>query len=683
MESELQKEGKSKMTLLEELKLLLEKDERLVSEGELLKNRIVELGLKLDKDLIRLLLSNERIKGHFFTEVDGILVFDKEKFMKFIDNKEFLPDSYTAFKNRIGLTADKRYIAKSKEVVLSWPYKDCILEGGQEKEDEKRREIFHNEILAPDEIDRLLEPKVFTNFKRIDAKGEHKVTEIKSNDNLIIKGNNLLALHSLKKRFAGKVKLIYIDPPYNTGNDEFKYNDNFNHSTWLTFMRNRLEVAKELLSDDGAIFVQIDHHELGYLNILMDEIFGIGNKVQIISVKVASPSGFKAVNPGPIDVTEYILFYTKNKGSFKFRRNYVPAQYHKNYNLYLERKGSDDVKKWKFIPIKEEVLQANGFKTEKEAKERFGDMYPTTIKSMIAEFAFKNAKNVVSIRDLHKPTDKVKKLQKESRKNGGCIKVYKKADGTKMYLYKGGAIAFYSSKIKEIDGVPQVIELLSDFWDHISWAGIAREGSVKLKNAKKPEKLIKQILDIAANKGDIILDFFMGSGTTPAAAHKMGMQYIGIEQLDYGKNNADIRLKNIIGKANSKGKLSETIEDYDTTGISKAVNWKGGGDFVYCELMELNEKVIQKIQDAKDTDELLRIWEEMREHAFLSYRVDLKLFDKNIEEFKKLPPEEQKKLLIKCLDANNLYVNYSEIDDSQYNVSEEDIELNKKFYGKL
>ena len=157
------------MTLLEELKTLLKKDRRLASDNKLLKNRIVELGLKLDKDLIKLLLSNKKIKEHFFTEVDSTLVFDKEKFMKFVDNKEFLPDSYTAFRNKIGLTADKRYLAKSKEVVLSWPYKDCVLEGGQEKEDEKRKEIFHNEVLAPDEIDRLLEPKVFTNLNFVQS----------------------------------------------------------------------------------------------------------------------------------------------------------------------------------------------------------------------------------------------------------------------------------------------------------------------------------------------------------------------------------------------------------------------------------------------------------------------------------------------------------------------------------
>ena len=229
----------------------------------------------------------------------------------------------------------------------------------------------------------------------------------------------------------------------------------------------------------------------------------------------------------------------------------------------------------------------------------------------------------------------------------------------------------------------EVIELLSDFWDHISWAGIAREGDVKLKNGKKPEKLIKQIMEIATSEGDIVLDYHLGSGTTCAAAHKFKRQYIGIEQLDYGENDSVQRLKNVIGKENSKGKLSATIEDYDPSGISKAVNWKGGGSFVYCELKQLNEEFVQKIKKAKDSKELLKIWEEMKNHAFLSYRVDKKLFDENIDEFKQLSTDEQKKLLVKCLDANNLYVNFSEMEDSQYKINKEDKDINKKLYGGL
>jgi len=208
------------MTLLDELIDTLKQDDRLVSEGDLLKNKVIELGLKLDDNLISLLLENDNLKKHFFKDVNGVIIFDRDKFMKFVDNKEFLPDSYTSFKNKIGLTTNNEYLAKSGEVVLSWPYKDCVLEGGQEKEDEKRKEIFWNEILAPDEIDRLFDPKVFTNFQRINAERENNVENIDLTENLVIKGNNLLALHSLKKRYSGKIKLIYIDPPYNISNDE-------------------------------------------------------------------------------------------------------------------------------------------------------------------------------------------------------------------------------------------------------------------------------------------------------------------------------------------------------------------------------------------------------------------------------------------------------------------------------
>lgn len=665
--------------LLDNLKNLLQKDERLISEGEFLKNKIIELALKLDKDLIELLLSDKQMKEVFFTEVGKATIFDKDKFIKFISNKQFLPDSYTAFKNKIGLiNGNGEFISQKKEVVLSWPYKDCILEGGMTKEDQKREEIFWNETLAPDEISRLLDPKVFTNAKRIDKDGEHPLchSELDSEscfktdengdikDNLIIKGNNLLALHSLKKRFAGKVKLIYIDPPYNIGGD-FLYNDSFNHSTWLTFMRNRLRIAHELLAPDGAIFVQIDHHEIAYLNVLLDEIFKPENKVQIISVKVSAASGFKAVNPGPIDVTEFILFYAKNKQNFVFQKNYIETGYHKNYNLYLENKGK--IENWKLITLKDRVLQENGYKSEKEFKEKYKNVSDLVLFRLMADFAFSHSENVVSIRDLHKPSEKIKELQSQSRKERNKIFPYKKRDGSYAYLINGGVLAFYSSKIKKIDGELKVVELLTNYWNHISWAGIAREGGVKLKNGKKPEKLIRQIFEVVGVKeNDIVLDFFLGSGTTCAVAHKLNIQYIGIEQLDYKNNDTEIRLKNVING--------------DQTGISKSVNWKGGGDFVYLELMKWNENLVQDIKKAKAKEELKRLWETMKEKAFLSYKVDIKTVDEHAKDFADLSIKDQKRFLLECLDKNHLYVNYSEIDDEEYGVSEEDKKLNKEFY---
>ncbi|NAX33803.1 site-specific DNA-methyltransferase, partial [Vibrio sp. V29_P1S30P107] len=265
------------LTILSALTNALQADDRLVIDGKLAKNKIVELALNLDPELLKLLLADEQLKKHFFKDIDGVLIFDKVAFQRFVNNKSFLPDSYTEFKNKIGLSDNSHYLAESNDIVLAWPYKDCVLEGGQTKEDQKRNEIFWNETLAPEQVDTLLAPKALTNFKKFDSNGEHTDFELSQNDNLIIKGNNLLALHSLMSVYRGKIDLIYIDPPFNTEHDSFLYNDKFNRSTWLTFMKNRLEAAKELLSDSGTIYVHIDHNEGHYLKVMMDEIFGKGN----------------------------------------------------------------------------------------------------------------------------------------------------------------------------------------------------------------------------------------------------------------------------------------------------------------------------------------------------------------------------------------------------------------------
>lgn len=653
--------------LYHELEQLLRMNSRYcMDDGTLLKNRIVEDALSLNPLLVKLLLGNDKIKAVFFQDVEGVVVFDKVKFQRFVSDTQFLGGSYTMFKNKIGLTDENgRFISESREVVLSWPYKDCVLEGGQTKEEAKRNEVFWNETLAPDEVNRLTEPKVFSHFKRYDKDGEHEVEHLTNADNFIIKGNNLLALHSLKKKYAGKVKLIYIDPPYNTGSDEFGYNDNFNHSSWLTFMKNRLEVAKTLLSDKGCIFVHIDHHELYYIGVLLDSIFGVENKVQVISAKTATPAGFKTVNPGPIDVTEYILFYTKHKNSFTFKKAYVPVDYNKNYNLVLNR--NDDVTKWKFTLIKDAMLQSLGFASETEAKSKYGEMWKTLKSQLIAQYAFDHAEDVVSIRDPHKPTDTVKALMKKSKELGHVIEQVRE-DGTSSYFYNGGALAFYSNKMQIIDGEKCITELLTDFWNHISWAGIANEGGVKLKNGKKPEKLIKQIIEMTTSEKDLVVDFHLGCGTTAAVAHKMNRQYIGIEQLDYGKNDSKIRLKNVI--------------DGDKTGISKAVGWQGGGSFVYCELAKANDRFADEIEQAETTEQLKDIWGRMKATDYLNYKVDIKEVDANAESFDGLSLEDQKRFLIECLDKNLLYVALSDIDSNEYGVTEEDRRLTREFYRK-
>ncbi len=625
------------MRLLEELELLLEKDERLVSEGKLLKNRIVEVALKLDKDLIKLLLSNERVKKHFFTEVDKILVFDKEKFMKFVDNKEFLPDSYTAFKQNIGLIDQYGRYFKSipwNEVLLAWPYKDCILEGGQEKPDERRKEIFHNEILASDEIDRLLEPKVFTNFKKIDSDGEHRVKEIKSTDNLIIKGNNLLVLHSLKKRFTEKVKLIYIDPPYNTGNDDFKYNDSFNHSTWLTFIKNRLEVAKELLREDGVIFVQMaqspttlnESPELGYLLVLMDEIFGRKNYLTtIVWKKKGNPSNTEK-NIGTI--TESILMYAKNIDKvdvnlLSYKRGYRYEDEEGPYNL--EKPIKTDEGTYKRNTMKYEII--NPSTTERILPPQ-GKRW--TIGKSKMEKLLQDGKIVFKQGEVF-----IKKYEND-------------------YL-RGGAKLFPNLLVNHGS--------LKSAKNELANLGFEREGF----ESPKPEILMKTLIEMVTSKREIILDFFLGSGTTCAVAHKMERQYIGIEQMEYIKSLTVERMKKVLYG--------------EQGGISELVNWRGGGDFICLELLEFNEKFINKIQFAENDEELMKIWKEMKEHAFLSYKIEPKDIDKNIEEFKDLSFENQKRFLIEILDKNEMYVSYSEIEDVLYNIDNITKNLNVDFYS--
>ncbi|MDD2495723.1 MAG: site-specific DNA-methyltransferase [Tissierellia bacterium] len=584
---------------LEKLEDLLKKDERVLSEDKsLLKNKVQELAYKNDEKLLNILLSDDYIKKHFFIKLKKTLIFDREKFISFISNKQFLPDSYTAFKNKIGLAAGDEYLSESKEVVLTWPYKDCVLEGGMTKEDQKRDEIFYNETLAPDDINRLLDAKVFTNFKRIDKKGEHKLDGFNRDekgiikDNLIIKGNNLLALASLKKEFAGKVKLIYIDPPYNTENGSFSYNDTFSHSSWLVFMRNRLEIAKYLLADTGSIYVNIDYNEIHYLKILMDEIFGKNNFQREIIWRMGFVSGYKTIVKNFIRNHDTILFYSKNRDALDFNKIYIE---NKNFKELVSL--NEDIKK---------QFKQHGI-SEKTTKELF---------------------------EYINHTQRGERYPLEDTWN--CNK-WDNLD----------SIAIESSTSR----VGETVSL-----EETNFKG------------QKPEKLIQRIIESATNVGDIVLDFFMGTGTTCAAAHKLNRRYIGIEQMDYIENTVVSRLKEVING--------------DDFGISKSVNWKGGGDFVYIELAKWNEKWIEKIEKAKTGKEFAKLWGEMKETAFLSYKVEPKTIDANAKDFANLSITDQKKFLIECLDKNQLYVNFSEIEDKEYGVSKEDKELNKNFYNE-
>lgn len=638
----------SKPSLLEELKKLLQKDERFTTDGNLLKNVIVEHALKLDKELIQLLLSKPRIKKQFFIKVDGVLIFDKDRFISFVDNKQFLPDSYTNFKNKIGLTLDGKddYLKERKDVVLVWPYKDCVLEGGQTKEDEKRDEIFWNETLAPDEIDRLFEPKVLTNFKRFDKSGEHKVSEVKDTDNLIIKGNNLLALHTLKKRFAGEVKLIYIDPPYNTGGDYniFTYNNTFNHSTWLTFMKNRLALARNLLKKDGLIAIAIDDNEQAYLRVLMDEIFGKENFIGTIAVES---------NPGGRDTHtffatshEYCHFFAKDINRARIKNFELTKEQMEDFNL------EDEKGKFKAVSFR----RTGGYSTPEE---RPNSYYPIYYNEEENKFSLEKTERYIEIL----PID-----------SSGVKRVWRRTRPSFLELVKNNDVLVSKSKGKYVIKIKNRLPENKGKKPKTMWYGgkysATTSGTMLLrkligKNPFSYPKSLYTLLDtlkITTEKDDIILDFFGGSATTGHAVLELNKEdggnrkFILVEQLD---EHIEI----------CKKRMQKVIEN------------NSQGDFIYCELMKWNEAYIDKIQKAKTKADLSKIWQVMREKGHLSYKVDLKEFDKSAGEFEQLKLEDQRKFLLEILDKNQLYVNYCEIEDADYKVSTEDKKLNKLFYG--
>ncbi|NLE07203.1 MAG: site-specific DNA-methyltransferase [Parcubacteria group bacterium] len=659
--------------------------------GELNYIKIKDSADKIDEKLIALLAGNKELKDKFFSKIKDVYVFNINDFKFFLDESK-IDNSYTKYANKIGLSDGNELLKNRSEVVLDFPFKDCVLEGGQSTEEgtdtyfeyeeektktvkgkkvtepagykekqAKRKEVFFNQILAHDEIDRLFDRKALVNWKRFtkDSKKDGEaVKEIKRDktgliqENLIIKGNNLLALHSLKTEFAGKIKLIYIDPPYYfngvKADDAFAYNSNFKLSTWLTFMKNRLDVAKQLLRDDGLIVIQISDDGYPYLKIMMDDkgMFGVGNYNSTISVKVSSESGVKVNANKPVRVKEYLLMYTKTE-NFIYKKQFVLSDgFDSNYSYFVKNR-EDAPEKWKIINIKE------AFKDIEKKEINPENLY---------KFQIKYKSQIFSVRDISN------KLKEKFGDNPNQFFVIEKEEKTTI-LWKKGEVVFFENKVNVVDGVESGTKYLSDIWNDISWDGIAGEGGVTLKGGKKPEKLLHRLLDMSTEEGDIVLDYHLGSGTTCAVAHKMKRQYIGIEQLDYVENDSVVRLKNVINGDNS--------------GISKVVNWKGGGDFIYCELAKWNEKAKEEIQNAKDLPALVKLFDTLYERYFLNYNVKIKDFkDKIIKEdnFKKLSLDEQKRMFLTMLDLNQMYVQESEMADKRFGISKEDQKLTKEFY---
>lgn len=627
------------INILSKLTTLIEKNKVYTVDGSLNRNLLAADARKYDTELLNLLQKDIELKEHFFATTHGGLVFKKDVFLQFIMNKEFLPDSYTKYKIKIGLGAeDGSLLSESGDVVLNWPYKDATLEGGQDKEDQKRNEVFFNEVLAPDQVTRLLDDKVFANWKRYDKDGEHDLDELKSDDNLIIEGNNLVILHSLKKRYMGKIKLIYIDPPYNTGGDEniFSYNNTFNHSTWLTFMRNRLEVAKSLLRKDGFITIAIDHAELSYLGALADEIFGRENRLSVITVqhnpKGRNQSKFFSEN------SEFLFVYAKDRS----QANFYQVALDDDVKASFTEQDQEGRYRW------EPYIRA---RTAWSREARPENWYPIYVSSDLSSISSE------SIKDGHKlcPTTNtgdfswknIRKTFDELNKDGYFRAI--KDDNGKVVL---------QHKYREQ-------QVLKNVWIDKRYQSEFHGTNLLKKLVGKnefsyPKSLyaVMDIIKIMSGDGDIVLDFFGGSGTTAHAVleadeeQSIKRSFVMCEQLS---EHIDIMLK----------RIPKIITE---------------NSFVHFKLMNNSNEYRIRVEAAKNDADYLALLKEAAVSSFLSYRIDPKKL--NEDEFRKLSAAEKRRLLLELIDNNTLYVNYEDINDPIFKVSEKDKEFNKKLYEK-
>ncbi|MHB8282780.1 MAG: DNA methyltransferase [bacterium] len=631
--------------IFEEDMRLWDKDKKELNET-LLKDLID----KLDVKLIELLLNNKETEEKFFIKVKDVFVLKQNELKFFIDENK-LDNSYTQYAQNIGLKVGNKLLTERDEVVLEWPFKDCILEGGMTKEDQKRNEIFFNEILAKDEIDRLLDPKALVNWKRHTSKGEEKVKELKRDkdgtirENLVIKGNNLFALHSLKEQFAGKVKLIYIDPPYNpeSAANTFTYNNNFNHSTWLTFMKNRLLAAKQMLDSDGFFVVAIDHNELFYLGILCDEIFKRENRVGVISVET---------NPGGRSDSEF--FATSHENFLVYANDVNKA---KMNNLKSNEKDlllynlEDEISKYKLVPLRRTGSNST---PDKRPNLCFPIYYNQTANKIFLE----KVENTAEIMPIG--YDSIMRVWRWSKdkiqKNVNNIVVRKSKNDYAVFVKdrikyeKKPKTLWYGSKY---DASSHGTKLLQSF-------GLDNEVSYP-----KSLELMIDIIQILSDKDSLILDYHAGSGTTANAVLQLNKEdggnrkFILVEQMDY-------------------------INTVTCGRVQKIIEQNGGGDSIYCELAKWNEEAKENIIKANNLGELIKLFDDLYETYFLNYNVKVKEFKEKIieeEDFKNLNLNEQKKLFVEMLDLNQMYVNFSEREDKKYNIKKEDIALSEEFYN--
>lgn len=405
-----------------------------------------------------------------------------------------------------------------------------------------------------------MEPRILIEDPEKSYHADKRVSDNDIFDNMLIHGDNLLALKALEQDYAGRVKCIYIDPPYNTGNAFEHYDDGLEHSIWLSLMRERLELLKNLLSDDGSIWISIDDTECHYLKVILDETFGRSNFISSVTVKSSTPSGPKTKNKIKtiIKQKDYLLVYRKSE-NFRINPQYVRKdKWDTHFNYFVDKESEIvlpliDVLKSKKILREEDTLR--DFDINKKEHRRF---YLTYSDFICQTQSYRN-----------------EDYKAISRKNGEVVTFFNKGTSDELMFYNGRQLTPLTQSLQEVlfcDVYQKDFSvLLCDFWSDIDFQNTQNEGGVSFPASKKPEALVQRILRMSTNPGDLVLDSFLGSGTTAAVAHKMGRRWIGIELGEHCDTHCVPRLKKV-------------IDGEDAGGITKSANWRGGGGFRYYNL---------------------------------------------------------------------------------------------------
>lgn len=387
--------------------------------------------------------------------------------------------------------------------------------------------------------------------------------------NLLIQGDNLLALKALLPFYRGEVKCIYADLPFNTKQAFPDYDDKLEHSQWLTMLFPALELQRDLLMADGTLFVHIDDNELGYLIAAADEVMNRKNRVAIVTFKQGAATGHKSINPGMVSTTNFIVVYAKDKTQWKPNRLFTGRERDKRYGSFLVN-PDDHYSKWHLSTLSAAFSAAKGRKIA-DLKKEIG---PQMLEEQLNEFVISHASQVIQpVRpDYNAVSEAAQRLIDQSLAEPSKIFLLEREGYSDMYFQGGQRWIFYREKLKEIDGVLVAGEPLTTLWDDLLSNNLHTEGGVDFPKSKKPEALLKRIIEMSTRPNDFVLDAYLGSGTTVAVAHKMGRRYIGIERGEHAITKCLPRLKMVI--------------DSEQSGISKSANWQGGGGFRFHTLGE-------------------------------------------------------------------------------------------------